>query len=84
MRHHKIPLVWLSNIPKEKHDQFKERVSLTLEDQVVKQLVLILKDKIESLDKNCDYDSPSWAYRQAHRNGRQEAFSEILTILGQN
>ena len=31
--------------------------------------------------KSTDYDSPSWSHKQAHLNGRAEAFKDILNIL---
>jgi len=37
--------------------------------------------KMESRPSTKDYDSPSWAYLQAHRNGRLEAFEEILKLI---
>jgi len=37
--------------------------------------------KMESRPSTKDYDSPSWAYLQAHQNGRLEAFEEILKLI---
>lgn len=31
--------------------------------------------------KKVDYDSPSWAYFQAHKNGLEEAYNQILKLL---
>lgn len=31
--------------------------------------------------KAVDYDSPSWSHKQAHLNGRIEAYREIVELL---
>ncbi len=31
--------------------------------------------------KKVDYDSPSWSYYQAHKNGLEEAYNQILKLL---
>jgi hypothetical protein len=35
----------------------------------------------ESEIKTNDYSSPSWAYLQAHQNGRREALEEIIKLI---
>jgi hypothetical protein len=31
--------------------------------------------------READYESPSWAYLQAHKNGRIQQLNELLTLL---
>ena len=31
--------------------------------------------------KVVDYDSPSWSHKQAHKNGRSDAYEEIYKLL---
>ena len=35
----------------------------------------------ESGSKVIDYDSPSWSHKQAHKNGRADAYEEIYKLL---
>ena len=42
----------------------------------------ILEEKLENTKmRRHDYRDPSWAYRQAHENGRAEVLEEIIEIL---
>ena len=38
-----------------------------------------LKAALEIVES--DYDSPSWAHKQAHRNGKEESIRGILKLL---
>lgn len=62
-----------------------------------KQLLLNCQEALDILMKICyninveeqksskaDYDSASWSHRQAHLNGRREAFEEIITLCNIN
>ena len=46
-------------------------------------IVGVLERKIENLDSvtEKDYDSPSWAYKQAHINGEKQAYQDLLDLL---
>lgn len=48
-----------------------------------KRLQEILLERIAAANKSSDddYDSPSWAYRQADKAGFKRALSEIINIL---
>lgn len=37
--------------------------------------------ELESARINSDYDSPSWAFKQAHLNGKIEALKEVRLLL---
>jgi hypothetical protein len=38
-----------------------------------------LKNVLEIVES--DYDSPSWAHKQAHRNGKEENIRTVLKLL---
>ena len=41
----------------------------------------IVQNRIKQIVITDDYDSPSWAYKQADRNGYNRALTEIINIL---
>lgn len=43
--------------------------------------ILELLESLEEENLVADYDSPSWAYRQADRNGANRKLAEIRKIL---
>ena len=51
--------------------------------QVLGRLKKILEDRHESSLKTdvADYSNASWAYRQAHLNGKREALQDLLKLL---
>ena len=81
MRKKRISTVWLAGTPKEYHDKLTGSVNIILEDKVIQRLREILLEKIETKETIFNYDTPNWAYRQAHNNGYVEAMNEVLTIL---
>jgi hypothetical protein len=72
---------WFSNLPKQ--DQ-QERKNLVLNSEkildILHQMVYNMSI-VESRTSSSDYDSPNWAYRQAHQNGKLEAYTEVLNLL---
>lgn len=72
---------WFSNLPKAKQEEFKKSVlaSANILDkaaEIVYNMIIV-----ESKPSQQDYDSPSWAFKQAHSNGRLEALREIHALL---
>jgi len=43
----------------------------------------VIENKIRNLytTKEADYDKASWAYYQAHKNGKIQALTELMQIL---
>ena len=76
-----VKLVWVSGIKdKEERESFKKR--LLSNQDIWEKLEKIIVERIESLEPDIhDYDSPSWAYRQAHVNGKREALLDLLDII---
>lgn len=52
---------------------------------VLDKLIRILENRLQSIDRDemsrNSYDSPSWAFLQAHQNGRREGLTEVLSLL---
>lgn len=75
---------WTKNI---RSDEEKERFQNTLlgSKEVFNRLIDLLDEKEKELDRSNknlnDYDSPNWAYRQAHKNGYSSALSFIKTLI---
>lgn len=73
---------WFSHLPNQaEKEQFKKTVLAS--KIVLDRLQEICYNKIKNGEKTSetDYDSPSWAYLQADRNGFLRAYREILTLL---
>ena len=72
---------WTQHIPeKEEKEKFAKSVLSSLPLRRLKQILL---EELEALDRptEADYESPSWAYLQAHRNGRVQQIRSLLTML---
>lgn len=72
---------WIKDLKTpEEREQFKKL--LLSNEKVLDKLSKILYNYIkESENSTNDYDSPSWAYKAAHNNGRIEAFKKIVKLL---
>ncbi len=71
---------WFSHLPRDKQEDFKK---LVLGSQKVLDR---LREICYNVNQNrevptADYDSPSWAYKQADRNGYLRAYREIYDLL---
>jgi hypothetical protein len=71
--------IWFMDLPKDQQEDFKKQVSSSKD--VLEKLESILKTKIKEITLSEDYDNPSWAYKQADRNGYNRALTEVLNIL---
>lgn len=67
------------DLPKDEQEGFKRQVSSSKD--VLEKLEKIIKDKIKEVVLTEDYDNPSWAFKQADRNGYNRALTEVLNIL---
>jgi hypothetical protein len=71
--------IWFMDLPKDQQDGFKRQVSSAKD--VLEKLEEIVKTKMKEVILSEDYDNPSWAYKQADRNGYNRALTEVLNIL---
>lgn len=67
------------DLPKDQQEGFKKQISSSKD--VLEKLEKIVKDKIKEVVLTEDYENPSWAYKQADRNGYNRALTEVLNIL---
>ena len=71
--------IWFMDLPKDEQEGFKREVKSA--KNVLDKLEQIVQNKIKEIVITNDYDSPSWAYKQADRNGYNRAQIEIINIL---
>lgn len=71
--------IWFMDLPKDEQEGFKKQVKSAKD--VLEKLEQIVKHKIKEIVVSDDYDSPSWAFKQADRNGYNRALTEIINIL---
>lgn len=76
---YKIKQAWLQGEPDP--EEFKKYILSS--GKVLDKLRKIVYNKCMSTEKTreVDYDCPSWSHKQAHQNGKVEAYKEILDIL---
>lgn len=72
---------WFSNLPKDKQEEFKKLVFSS--QKVLDRAKEICYNTIQNgvLPSETDYDSASWAYKQADRNGYLRAYNELLQLF---
>jgi beta-lactamase class D len=72
---------WIKDLKEpEQREHFKKL--LYGNEKVLDKLTQILYNYIKESETNTnDYDSPSWAYKAAHNNGRIEAFKKVIKLL---
>lgn len=71
--------IWFMDLPKDQQEGFKRQISSAKD--VLEKLELIVQGKMKEVTLSEDYDNPSWAYKQADRNGYNRALTEVLNIL---
>ncbi len=71
--------IWFMDLPKDEQDGFKREIKSA--KNVLDKLEQIVQNRIKEIVITNDYDSPSWAYKQADRNGYNRALTEIINIL---
>jgi len=59
----------------------KKRRSEELNRFTLNLLKEILQSKIPTFVPSTDYDDPSWAYKQADRNGYVRALKEVIELI---
>jgi len=64
---------------KEEKDQIKQAIMSNQESLL--RLEVILESLLKDTPSSADYDSPSWAYKQADRIGYNRALNQVLDII---
>lgn len=72
---------WTKGLQGEKKDNLEKLVRNS--HIVLSRLKDILEEDLESFQKvgETDYESPGWAYLQAHMNGKQDYARQVLRLL---
>lgn len=71
--------IWFMDLPKDEQEGFKKEVKSA--KNVLDKLEDIVRSRLKDIVVTEDYDSPSWAFKQADRNGYNRALTEIINIL---
>lgn len=78
-----IAIDWIKNLPKDEAVEFEK--TLRHSTIVLSRLSEILDEQIKNLDRqemtSEAYDSPSWAYKQAHLNGERSRLTKVKQLL---
>ena len=78
-----ISTEWIRGLPKDEQVEFEK--SLRHSTAVLSRLVQLLDEQTNSLDRVENsievYDSPSWAYKQAHINGERSRLTKIRQLF---
>lgn len=79
-----LPLEWVKHLKsEEERKSFEEAVRH--DTLVLGRLLEILEEKVKDLDQKetslSAYDSPSWAYKQAHMNGMKQGLTAVKNLL---
>lgn len=74
--------VWTQHLRGEDKKKFEDLIRNSMSKAVVDRFLQILEQDIETLEMTkLDYDTPSWAYYQAHCNGYKEAVRNIQSLF---
>lgn len=83
----RLPLVWTKHLKTAKEKENFESL-LRNSTQVLTRLKQILEEKesdlVSAQTRLEDYDTPSWAFKEAHRHGRQaelKALKELIDFI---
>ena len=66
---------------KTKEDKEKVRQVLFSNRESLLRLESILESMLKETPSSADYDSPSWAYKQADRIGYNRALNQVLDMI---
>ena len=71
---------WLKQC-KTKEEKDKVRQTVLANQESLLRLEVILESLLKDTPSSADYDSPSWAYKQADRIGYNRALNQVLDII---
>jgi len=66
---------------KTKEDKDKVKQIIMSNQESLLRLEVILESLLQHTPATADYDSPSWAYKQADRIGYNRALNQVLDII---
>lgn len=71
--------IWFRGLSADDKDLLKRQISNSLIADRLREIILEWERNLPVTQ--ADYDSPSWAYRQAHQNGMSEILNKLKSIL---
>lgn len=76
-----LSTAWFEGVSEDKKKDTED--SIKHSTIVLRQLKKILEKQITSLDRTTleDYETPSWAYKEADRLGQLRAYRKILALI---
>lgn len=81
---HRFNSKWTKHLPNES-DKETLRKTILGSRIALDRLKELLSEELASLENqeasSTDYDSPSWAYKQAHRNGERAFAKKVFELL---
>ena len=79
----KLPLVWLDGLKgKEREDlEYLLKNNRTMIFRLLEILDKYETEETKQETNQSDYDSPSWGYKQADRNGARRAYRKIKSLF---
>lgn len=72
--------VWFNKC-KTKEDKDSVKQSIMSQREPLDRLKEILEPMLKEVQPAADYDNPSWAYKQADRNGYNRALTTVLEMI---
>jgi hypothetical protein len=74
---------WAKHLPEDRKADFLKTVaSSTVALRRLKEILREFDDEVTRAEvSTTDYNTPSWAYRQAHRNGQRQAYKQLKDLL---
>jgi hypothetical protein len=79
-----LPLDWVKHLkdPTKREEYIQ---TLRASQTIIERLTTLLEEYEIAIDKTetslVEYDSPSWAYKQAHRNGQRSTLKYLSDLL---
>lgn len=70
----------LFGVPKSEAEKAKNFIERLLADPALGYVVRAIRLQKKTIP-TADYDSPSWAYKQAHFNGYNQALEDVLKLI---
>lgn len=74
---------WTAHLPEDDKNNFKRRIYESKD--VLERLLKIIEEDEATLDRSelnpKAYESPSWAYLQAHKNGMRQYICQVKTLI---
>jgi hypothetical protein len=76
---------WTEHLKDDPNAKLRFEAAVQGSKQVLDRLMVLIDEEIKALDQSemdaKAYDNPSWAYKQAYKNGCRKAFTVLKTYV---